>query len=400
MEPNASGHHGPYLAWMSRGLIERGFDVTIITLPETAKHPSLQDLHGTTSNDGGTSIRLIGEPLMINLTSGSGTTGGLMAKNFAYWRLFQAWHRKHMVNVQPDVVFLPYLDYCLYAIGLLGSPFGNYPWVGLTMRPSFHYRTMNVKAPQPKLAGIKKVLFLRILRNRYLRKLLTIDEPLANYLSSREQFAAKATLFPEPADLGKLPEASKAKYKFGIATTRKVLLLYGVITVRKGVVEILRALSESDFPPTVDVLLAGKIARPFVQKTLDENWVRDLCNQGRLKIIDRFIGPAEEAALFAAADIVWLGYRGHYNSSGLLIQAASVGRPVLACEDGVIGWQTRQHNLGQVVNPKNTAAVITAIKTLLEETSGKKNNNERLNAWHPPSFSKAQDMLSHVLRGE
>ncbi len=334
-EPHANGHHGPYLHWMAIGLAERGFEVTIVTLPETMAHPSMQALMKTASNAGVGSLHLVATAAPIALPSGAMEgAAGLIGRERTYWRLFRVWYKAHTDRVRPDVVFLPYMDYCLYMIGLRGSPFGSTPWVGLAMRPSFHYRSMGVLAPRPALAGVKKTLFSRTLHNRYLRRLFTIDEPLANYLVDTPRASGKVAFFPEPAEFGELPSRSEAKRKFGMVPERKVILLYGAVTARKGVVELLRAVAAPGFPPVVDVLLAGKVVEPGIQELLAESWVRTLCDAGRLKIIDRFIGSAEEPELFSAADIVWAGYRGHYNSSGILAQAASAGRPLLACEIG------------------------------------------------------------------
>ena len=396
-EPHADGHHGPYLHWMATGLAERGFKVTIVTLPETTVHPSMRVLAKTAFNEGAGSLQLIGAAAPMVLPSGEmGGALSLVARERAYWRLFRVWYKTYAYSVRPDMVFLPYLDYCLYAIGLLGSPFDDCPWAGLAMRPSFHYRSMGVLAPRPTLGGVKKVLFFRILHNRYLRKLLTIDEPLARYLADKWRVSGKATFFPEPAEFGELPARSEAKRKFGMAPERKLILLYGAVMTRKGVIELLRALAAPGFSPAVDVLLAGKVAAG-IREMLAESWVRALCDAGRLKVIDRFIEPAEEPVLFAAADIVWVGYRGHYSSSGILVQAANAGRPLLACEEGVLGWQTQRHGLGRTVNPADTAEVAAAVDVLLGEQMERQNNNRRVHAWCLPSFSEAQDALARAL---
>ena len=399
-EPHAIGHHGPYLHWMATGLADRGFEVSIVTLQETMAHPSMRALAKTAFTEGAGSLQFIGVATpVVPLSGETGGTASLVTREQAYWRLFRAWYKAYANNIRPDVVFLPYLDYCLYAIGLFGSPFGDCPWVGLAMRPSFHYCAMDVLAPRPAFARLKKALFSRTLRNGYLRRLLTVDEPLANYLVDTQRASGKVAFFPEPAEFGELPARSEAKRKFGMAPERKLILLYGAVTARKGVVELLRALEAPGFPSVADVLLAGKVAEPAIRKLLAESWVCALRDQGRVKVIDRFIELEEEPALFAAADIVWVGYRGHYSSSGILAQAANVGRPLLACDEGVLGWQTRRHGLGRTVNPADTAEVNAAVDALLAEQLQKSVNNRSADAWRPPSFSVAQDALAHALTG-
>lgn len=401
LEPNVDGHHGPYLQWMAAGLVDRGFEVTVVTLPEALAHPALKALEKTALNDGMGSLRLVAGAVSSTLPSGPiGNMTALAIGQFAYWRLFRAWYRSHADHVRPDVIYLPYLDYCLYAIGLLGSPFGRCPWVGLTMRPSFHYHSLGVIAPRPAQAGFKRLLFLRALYNRHLRRLLTIDEPLASYLSHRWPLGSKATFFPEPGEFGMLPAQDEAKRSFGLAPDRKLILLYGGLTARKGVGELLRAMDTPGFPAMVDVLLAGRVADPLIQNILNESRITALRGQGRVKVIDRFIDSAEEPVLFAAADIVWVGYRGHYNASGVLVQAATAGRPVLACEEGVLGWQTRRHGLGRTVNPADIGAVVATIDALLREHPVDNPGSHRSSTgWYTPTFSEAQDALATALAG-
>ena len=364
-EPHANGHHGPYLQWMAQGLVERGFKVTVVTLPESLAHPSMQMLEDASRAAGQTNLRLISADDLPSRFVGQGSSAGLAARELAYWRLFRAWYRTYAETVRPDVVFLPYLDYCLYAIGLLGSPFGDRPWVGVAMRPSFHYQQMGVVAPPPSLAAFKKALFFRLLRNRNLRRLLTIDEPLAQYLAARPALAAKVALLPEPAEFSDFPDRDEAKHRLGLPAERKLVLVYGAVTARKGVRELLSALANPAFPPLVDVLLAGMIS-PEIHQALADPAVAPFVAEGRVRLLDRFIKTQEEPILFAAADIIWLGYRGHYTASGALVQAASAGRPVIACEEGIIGWQTRRHGLGEAVRLQDPTTVCAAISALLQ----------------------------------
>jgi glycosyltransferase involved in cell wall biosynthesis len=396
-EPHANGHHGPYLQWMATGLVERGFKVTVVTLPESLAHPSMLTLEGASQAHGRANLRLIGADDLSSRFVGQGSSAGLAVRELAYWRLFRAWYRTYAETVRPNVVFLPYLDYCLYAIGLIGSPFGGRPWVGVAMRPSFHYRQMGVIAPRTSLAALKKALFFRLLRNWSLRCLLTIDEPLCQYLVARPALAAKVAFLPEPAEFTDLPDRNEAKHRLDVPVDRKLVLVYGAVTARKGVRELLRALANPSFPPSVDVLLAGTIS-PEIHQALADPTIAPLVDQGRVRLLDRFIETREEPLLFSAADIVWLGYRGHYTASGVLVQAANAGRPVIACDEGIIGWQTRRHGLGEAVKAEDPAAVCTAIDNLLQRLSAQSVHAED---GHPfrKGFTVARDTLVAAITG-
>jgi len=383
---------------MARGLASRGLCLTIVTLPESMKHPSMIAIAHSAEIRQQDAPQLIPAHSPLALHNTKRGIGGLVARESAYWRMFRTWYRVYAHRFRPDVVFLPYLDYCLYAIGLLGSPFGDCAWVGLAMRPSFHYRRVGVIAPRPALASVKEALFFRLLRNTHLRCLLTIDEALSEYLAGWPALKRKTAFFPEPVELRDLPDPVDAKQRFGVPSDRRLILVYGAITSRKGVLELLQALADPVFPSSVDVLLAGEIS-PEVHEALASSVTAPLVAQGRVRPMDRFIESEEEPTLFAAADMVWLGYRGHYTPSGVLAQAASAGRPVLACEEGVIGWQAKRHNLGEVFDPANPVALIAAVRALLRHNGARAAEGVAGPSPVGGKMSHALDVLDRALAG-
>ena len=400
-EPHATGHHGPYLEWMVKGLLSNKFRLTIITSTESMNHPSVEEIERLAISDKKGNLNLISYKNPLTFIGNSNGVGALFKREFFYWKMFRKWFHENADNIKPNVVFLPYLDYCLYAIGLLGSPFNKCPWVGLAMRPSFHYQKIGVLAPQPALSTVKRLLFHRVLGNRFLRCLLSIDEPLIEYLKDKNLPLEKYAFLPEPAALSDSPDSMTAKRQLGLPEQRKLILVYGAITVRKGVFELLKALQRPDFPENVDVLFAGKLSDD-VNDALMLPANAELFARERLRLLNRFISKDEEPVLFSASDIIWLGYRQHYNSSGVLVQAASAGRPVIACREGVIGWQTKRHNLGAVVSPSDSDALIEAIYALLDVSESSAPTHRR-----PPdipvvggTFSDAIKVLGKALTGE
>lgn len=395
MEPSLSGHRGPYMSWMARGIADRGLRVTLATLPGSLSHPSLNEIreHATRNK------------VLLDVVTPHGSAAiyvsrgnsSVVANQFIYWLLLKSWYSELSMRESFDVVFLPSVDTCLYSIALLGSPFGKCPWVGLTMRPSFHYRDMGIMAPRSSFALAKRALFLRVLHKPHLKSLLTLDESLLLYLKKRGLGEGKVALLPEPSESYDMPPSPLAKQRLGIKSERLLILLYGTITRRKGVRELLRALAHPLFPDNVDVYFAGKVY-PDVQELLGEPQVKVLQASGRLRVDNRFIEASEVSTLFAAADAVWLGYQGHYGPSGALIQAAAAGKPVVACQDGVIGWMTRRYQLGVIVKPTDTTSVIDGIQDLM---SGEEETAEARNPVPFGTFSmdKAIDVLEAALVG-
>jgi hypothetical protein len=68
---------------------------------------------------------------------------------------------------------------------------------------------------------------------------------------------------------------------------------------------------------------------------------------------------------------VWLGYKGHYGMSGVLVQAYRFNKPVIATADGLIGWFCRDGELGPVVDELSGSAINAALDQLFpDDTPG------------------------------
>lgn len=361
LEPNATGHHGVYLNWIVRGMLSRGLHVGVVSTGKALSHPSLEDLahhHGESL----TFYTNVTAPASVRRLSSI----GLVHSELAHWALFRNWYRTVAPRLQPDLVLLPYLDYCLYAVGLLGSPFGSTSWAGLAMRPSFHYQSSGVIAPQPTQSLLKRRLFQRAIKQRSLRALFTTDEPLARYME-RTRTRRIVYLLPEPINIGAKMDKAEARRSLNLPRPGKLVLLYGQVDHRKGLRELLLAAQSPKFPTETSIVVAGSVTES-AKILLRQPWVKSLLQDSRVFVLDHFLDAGEERAVFSAADVVWLGYRGHYVSSGVLGQAGRMGIPVLACPEGVIGWTTRKYGLGLCVPPSDSDAVGSALTELTADT--------------------------------
>lgn len=360
IEPHAEGHHAVYLAWMVEALLEAGYEITVQTTSKAAKHPGFDAVSKMPAQ-----ILPMAEQRSIpGLTVEKGLMP-LIKREFGYWRLFHSWYKEFEASSGvPDIVFLPYLDYCLYAIGIFGSPFDQTQWGGVAMRPSFHYATMGVVTPKPALSSVKHTLFARALRCKNLRLLFTVDEPLLEYSRKRRLGIKKIEFLPEPADFVSFPTRESAREHLGLPSEKLSILVYGAVTMRKGIDRLLDAALDPEFPKRVTVIVAGRPDEE-VRRYLQRTEIQALARASRLILIDRFIAPEEEGVLFSAADAVWLGYVNHYNASGVLVQAARAGRPVIACRDGVLGWQANRHKMGWIIDVARKNDILRAVHSLV-----------------------------------
>jgi glycosyltransferase involved in cell wall biosynthesis len=142
---------------------------------------------------------------------------------------------------------------------------------------------------------------------------------------------------------------------------RQRLLFFGAIRSNKGLHILLRAL---ELLPQCDLTVAGEPVEPryFEQ-------VRDLARRlppGRVELIDRFVSEQETADLFGRSSLVVLPYTSFAAQSGVLQQALTHARPVVASDVGALGESVRRWGVGEVVPPGDERALAWAIEQALD----------------------------------
>jgi len=358
IEPHASGHRAVYAARLVRAAIARGDTVALATLESSASHPLFQAL----AVEAAEQFRLIG--MAVAKRAPANSVPGRIRAEFAYHRLFARMYRECLQHFRPDCVLVCYLDYCANAIALLGSPFADVPWAGITMRQSFHHADMGVVTPANATHGIKKRLFLRLLGQRTLLAVFTIDPTLPEWLArAAPEKLTKLTFVPDPAELSGELTHTEARSRFGIGRDAVVILVYGSIDTRKGIDVLFHAMTRIDGDHDIHVLLAG-VQTDRAVRCLDTEAGRTLLRAGRLHQCNEFLSGTDEYAAFKAADIVWLGYLEHYGMSGVMVQAGHMALPVIACNTGLIGWITAKSDCGIVVDTGAVAELSSSLQQL------------------------------------
>lgn len=380
VEPLSSGHRLQFV----RRLVEApaGGDVrwSLSTFRSTRDHPAfaaiaprLAEIHDLPGD----------EPAF--LAGVRGRSG--LAQSWAWWDLLHGHWRGLDAARRGDLAFVPFLDYCLYAAGWKGLPFGGTPAAGIVMRPSFHYRAMGVEAPGGWGGLAQRWLLGRLLARPELTRLLTIDEPLHGWIAAhRPRLAAKTAYIQDPADLAPGATRAAGRARFGVAVGQRAVLVFGAISTRKGIDALLDALADPACPTDLAALVVGRW-EDAARGQLAGPAATALRAAGRLHIHDAYVDAADEALAFAAADLAWLGYRDFHGSSGVLMQAAQAGLPVIGCRAGLVGWTIRRHGLGEALEVDDREAVRAALDRLTASGSIRPAIPAHLR--HPPHFGDA-----------
>lgn len=351
IEPNFTGHRWRYAQWAAEAYAEAGHACLIVTESRNEDHRLARKIVGAGRGD--LEIAFVDPPGSYRRRR----SGFDRIQYVRYHRYFRHAYRLISEFQAVSFVVVPYVDYFLYALPFLGSPFGTTPFVGITMRTSFHHRTMGVKAPDERIANtVKSLLFRGAVRVPGMRALLSIDPTLAQWtMQTLGERAATVRYLADPFPDARAGDPERARARLGLSKGRH-LLVYGSITDRKGIRELVAALARMNDAPTL--VVAGEQdsdAHEFLYAEAPRLTPAPV-------LLDQFVTNEMELDLFSACDAVWLGYKGHYGMSGVLVQAYRFEKPVIATADGLIGWFCGSGELGPVIDDLSPEAIAGAIR--------------------------------------
>ncbi len=358
-EISLEGHHSVYLNKIASAYIDAGYFVSVTILEECCNHPVVSSLSAKYFDK--IQFKLI-SPRKFDyyIRFWGGNLGGEIANWFMLRNKFNEINCTRPV----DYIFFPYADYFLYIIGLIGLPCNTIPWSGICMQSTIHHSNYDFLAPIRRNQAFKKSLFHRVLKHPSLKKIFTIDELFFKFICDEfPKINSSIEYLADPADVIGSHTRSSARDVMAIPQNAFVVLVYGSISLRKGLHTLISALHKSKSSVDSHLLIVGKH-----QDTINSLFLSDemlaLKNAGQLHVLNRFVDDETEQMVFAASDVVWLGYKGHFAMSGVLVLAAKARRVIIATQDGLIGWHTRVKRLGIAVDIDDLLSVKDALEQL------------------------------------
>jgi hypothetical protein len=151
---------------------------------------------------------------------------------------------------------------------------------------------------------------------------------------------------------------------------RKILLLAGAISERKGVLETLHAIEQLDDNnlSRVALRIIGRSSDPCMRSKLDTA-IAALCARRPVADIflrDEFIDETAYALECRTCDAMLIPYVHFTGSSGMVGLACLFGKPVIATDECVVGSLTRRLHIGDSINPKDADAYAHSIVRFLD----------------------------------
>jgi len=366
-EISDSGHHPGYVRHILESLDREAVKVLVAGTRNLVFHSELDP------------VRSRFTPLEIEVSKGEEaqlvdfSTIGLIRREFCVRTLYARIWRQAIRKQPIDLVILPFVDDCSNSLSLLGSPFGDTPWVGISMRTQFHFpdmgvvvdRRMGLRASLTR-SSLRAALFRRLLRQSTLKELLTIDPTLIHYAQQQQgREFAKLRYLPDPSYTLPLMSKAEARTSLRIPADCKVILVYGALSERKGIAHLIRAMCLPDCPKTIHVILAGP-QDEGVRALLESLPVAPLIAENRLHIVPGYISvPTRQMAqLLYASDAMWIGYVDFYTMSSVLVLAAQHGLPSITTQQGIIGYLARTHGFGLPVDPRSETSILAVLQQI------------------------------------
>jgi glycosyltransferase involved in cell wall biosynthesis len=359
-DASPTGHHGEYLENLICGISSDIASTCVIVA-----HPDLRDRLHSLCEERGSSIGL-------KFHSGADveyleSAQGIVQIGRRQLEVLS----KYMLQSEYVRVVLMHMNLHQYALHNWRVP-NDASIVGILLNPyTPARRATGIRAKLFALTtGLRKRLqFCLILRNRQLEQVFLLnDQRMAECLNRWHPRRAIFAPLPDP-----LPALSKVCTTVEVGAGRPYrFLLAGSLTARKGCMEVLRALRRvgTESSRRIELRLVGRFRAEVgtyrEQVMAEVESINEAYDTIEITLDDHFVTHEQLSEEFAAADCVLVPYLQFYGSSGIIGHACRYHKPVISCQDGLIGELVREGGLGLCVDPRDEFAFAAAVGRVLQ----------------------------------
>lgn len=251
-------------------------------------------------------------------------------------------------RVRPDAALHLYADPVMRR--LVRAPAFAAPVSVLLHFPMFHYASAfgtPLSMHERAAAWFRAGLVRRFRRRPDALSVLTFDPWAAQRLDPGR--GCRVAWVPEP------PVAALQ----GAPTDRSGCIVYGALSRHKGLGYVADALAADG--RGIEITLAGRV-NPDISDEMDALIGRMRAGGATVHTLFRWLDEQEALRRLAGARCAILAYPRHRGTSLVLLEAASVGTPVVASDFGLLGHLVRTHGLGETVDVTDPAALSAAIR--------------------------------------
>ena len=309
------------------------------------------------------------------------TSRSLVRRAWVEWRLFCRYAKRLRANQ----ALIMYVDRFQLPLALRLPVPCNLS--GIYFRPTFHYQSFLgynaflkacANARSERVRAFRQSLLWRLAcRHPRLKVLFSLDplavEPLQRFgKMAKHPFGTKVVHLPDPVELYAKETGSRMidelRDELGIEAGRRVFLLFGVLSERKGIYELLDCLNllATSELARLSLLLVGQVT--VTDEARLQAKIHSISRAMPIQIIMRnqFIAEEDVALYFELADVILAPYQRHVGMSGILVLAAAASKPVLASNYGLMGEMVRRRSLGITVDSTKPNEIAKGVSAFLE----------------------------------
>jgi glycosyltransferase involved in cell wall biosynthesis len=231
--------------------------------------------------------------------------------------------------------------------------------------------TLKAKARRA-LRGWRKGWQIRwMLRNPQLEQIFFLNDK-QGVKEYNQRFGNRFEHLPDPVEVGQMTTISveDLKIKYGVESQRRVFLIYGHLSSRKNVPNILSALKRIDPKQRqrICLLICGEPEKGY-ETTLFAVIEEAEKKYPEVSIVKhfKFFDPTITNEVFRIADVVLVPYINFFSSSNILGLAAKYSKPLIAANLGVMEGLVNQYKLGVTVSPHRSEAIAEAMSMYLNQ---------------------------------
>jgi glycosyltransferase involved in cell wall biosynthesis len=210
-----------------------------------------------------------------------------------------------------------------------------------------------------------------MLRNPNLEQIFFLNDK-QGVKEYNQRFGQRFEHLPDPIEVGQMTTTpvEDLKVKYGINNYKRVFLIYGHLSSRKNVPNILSALQhiEEKRRQGLCILICGEPEKGY------ETTLLTAIDEAEKKYPEvsfvkhfKFFDPNITNEVFKIADVVLVPYINFFSSSNILGLAAKYSKPLIASNLGVMEGLVNQYQLGVTVSPNRPEAIAEAMNMYLNQ---------------------------------
>ena len=277
-----------------------------------------------------------------------------------------------------DHIFITSIEKIDKALAVFGSPFDNVTFSGIFLGVKFHLNKYRIQF-RSRFNYLSRKFFQKLIKISTLQNLITNDHLLFRFVNSEKFFGSEKLKFlHDPKEFNFTFSKFYSRNKLGFPKKSIIILVYGALVETKGIFELLSIFKNSKLDKDVRIVLAGKQFGKIKKFLQNDIYINQLKIQKKVFILNNWISEKKEAQLFAASEIVWIGYKNYPHPSGVLYQAVQKSIPLLISNDSIIHNLNKKIKVGYSLNINNSSNVVKAINYLMSSRKKKKYLNNIL----------------------